>query len=91
MDIVMPGMNGFEATRVITRDPETSHIPIVIISTKGQETDKAWGMRQGAKGVHGEADCRERVAREAEGILAMAAASQDPFTPAAPDGAGEHE
>ena len=49
MDIVMPGMNGFEATRAITRDPETSHIPIIIISTKGQETDKAWGMRQGAK------------------------------------------
>lgn len=49
MDIVMPGMNGFEATRAITRDPETAHIPIIIISTKGQETDKAWGMRQGAK------------------------------------------
>ncbi len=49
MDIVMPGMNGFEATRAISRDPETSHIPVIIISTKGQETDKAWGMRQGAK------------------------------------------
>ncbi len=49
MDIVMPGMNGFEATRAISRAPETSHIPVIIISTKGQETDKAWGMRQGAK------------------------------------------
>jgi len=49
MDIVMPGMSGFEATRTITRDPETSHIPVIICSTKGQETDKAWGLRQGAK------------------------------------------
>jgi len=49
MDIVMPGMSGFEATRAIARDPETSHIPVIICSTKGQETDKAWGLRQGAK------------------------------------------
>ena len=49
MDIVMPGMNGFEATRAITRDPETAAIPIIIVSSKGLETDKAWGMRQGAK------------------------------------------
>ncbi len=49
MDIVMPGMNGFEATRAITRDPETAGIPIIIVSSKGLETDKAWGMRQGAK------------------------------------------
>ena len=50
MDIVMPGMNGFEATRKLTRDPETSHIPVVIISSKGQDTDKVWGKRQGATG-----------------------------------------
>nr|WP_197703483.1 response regulator [Sulfurifustis variabilis] len=49
MDIVMPGMSGFEATRSITKDPETSSIPVIICSTKGQETDKAWGLRQGAK------------------------------------------
>jgi twitching motility two-component system response regulator PilH len=49
MDIVMPGMSGFEATRTIAKDPETASIPIIIISTKGQETDKAWGLRQGAK------------------------------------------
>ena len=49
MDIVMPGMNGFEATRAISRDPETAGIPIIIVSSKGLETDKAWGMRQGAK------------------------------------------
>ncbi|MCR4300201.1 MAG: response regulator [Sulfuricaulis sp.] len=49
MDIVMPGMSGFEATRAISKDPETSSIPVIICSTKGQETDKAWGLRQGAK------------------------------------------
>lgn len=50
MDIVMPGLNGFQATRAITHDPETQHIPVVLISTKDQETDKVWGSRQGAKG-----------------------------------------
>jgi twitching motility two-component system response regulator PilH len=49
MDIVMPGMSGFEATRTITKDPETASIPVIVCSTKGQETDKAWGLRQGAK------------------------------------------
>jgi twitching motility two-component system response regulator PilH len=49
MDIVMPGMSGFEATRSISRDPDTASIPVIICSTKGQETDKAWGLRQGAK------------------------------------------
>jgi twitching motility two-component system response regulator PilH len=49
MDIVMPGMSGFEATRAISKDPETSKIPVIVCSTKGQETDKAWGLRQGAK------------------------------------------
>ncbi len=48
MDVVMPGMSGFEATRAITRDPETESIPVIICSSKGQETDKAWGLRQGA-------------------------------------------
>jgi twitching motility two-component system response regulator PilH len=49
MDIVMPGQNGFQATRALTSDEATKHIPIIICSTKGQETDKVWGMRQGAK------------------------------------------
>lgn len=49
MDVVMPGLNGFQATRAITQDDATKHIPIIICSTKGQETDKIWGMRQGAK------------------------------------------
>ncbi len=49
MDIVMPGMNGFEATRALSKDPATSTIPVIIVSTKGQETDRVWGIRQGAK------------------------------------------
>lgn len=48
MDVVMPGMNGFQATRKLTKDPQTAHIPIIIITAKDQETDKIWGMRQGA-------------------------------------------
>lgn len=49
MDIVMPGLNGFQATRQITTDSETSHIPVIIVTTKNQETDRVWGLRQGAK------------------------------------------
>ena len=49
MDVIMPGMNGFQATRTLTRDPETAGVPIVIITTKSMETDRVWGMRQGAK------------------------------------------
>ena len=48
MDVVLPGMNGFQATRALTRDADTSHIPVLIVSTKSMETDRAWGMRQGA-------------------------------------------
>ncbi|SDU28798.1 twitching motility response regulator PilH [Halopseudomonas salegens] len=49
MDIVMPGLNGFQATRQLTKDPETAAIPVIIVTTKDQETDKVWGKRQGAK------------------------------------------
>lgn len=48
MDVVMPGMNGFQATRRIARDGETKNIPIIMLTTKDQETDKIWGIRQGA-------------------------------------------
>ncbi len=49
MDVVMPGLNGFQATRAISRGETTKHIPVFICTTKDQETDKIWGMRQGAK------------------------------------------
>lgn len=53
MDVVMPGLNGFQATRRLTKDTATAHIPIVIVSSKHQETDRMWGMRQGARGYLG--------------------------------------
>jgi len=49
MDVVMPGLNGFQATRQLSRAPETTNVPVVIVSTKDQATDKVWGMRQGAR------------------------------------------
>ncbi len=48
MDVVMPGLNGFQATRQLTKGSETSHIPVIIVTTKDQETDRVWGKRQGA-------------------------------------------
>ena len=49
LDVVMPNLNGFQATRTISKNADTAHIPIILVTTKDQETDKVWGMRQGAK------------------------------------------
>ncbi len=49
MDVVMPGLNGFQATRQLSKNPETADIPIIMVTTKDQDTDRAWGLRQGAK------------------------------------------
>ena len=49
MDVVMPGLNGFQATRQLTKSKQTAHIPVVIVTTKDQDADKVWGHRQGAK------------------------------------------
>ena len=49
MDIIMPGTDGFKATRAITRDEATKHIPVIVCTSKKLETDRVWGMRQGAK------------------------------------------
>jgi twitching motility two-component system response regulator PilH len=48
MDVVMPGLNGFQATRKIGKDKTTADIPVIFVTTKDQETDRIWGMRQGA-------------------------------------------
>ena len=49
MDVVMPNLNGFQATRSISREATTKHIPVILVTTKDQDTDRVWGMRQGAK------------------------------------------
>lgn len=49
MDVVMPGQNGFQLTRAIARDPQYASIPIILCTSKNQETDRVWGMRQGAR------------------------------------------
>jgi len=49
MDVVMPGQNGFQLTRAITRDPRFANVPVIMCTSKNQETDKVWGMRQGAR------------------------------------------
>lgn len=49
MDVVMPDVNGYQATRRLAQDKDTAHIPVVMISSKTQESDRIWGMRQGAR------------------------------------------
>ena len=49
MDVVMPNLNGFQATRTLSRDASTRHIPVILVTTKDQDTDRMWGLRQGAK------------------------------------------
>jgi twitching motility two-component system response regulator PilH len=49
MDVVMPGQNGFQLTRAITRDPRFAGMPVIMCTSKNQETDRVWGLRQGAK------------------------------------------
>ena len=50
MDIVMPGLNGFQATRLLTQGASTRHIPVIMVSNKDQQADRVWGARQGARG-----------------------------------------
>lgn len=50
MDIVMPGINGFQATRQLTRDPDTKGIPVIMVTTKNQDSDREWSRKQGARG-----------------------------------------
>ena len=49
MDVVMPGTNGFQLTRAITRDPRFAGVPVIMCTSKNQETDRVWGLRQGAR------------------------------------------
>jgi len=69
MDIVMPGLNGFQATRQLTRSPETKNIPVVIVTTKDQETDRVWGKRQGASGYLVKPVSESRLLSEIDALL----------------------
>ncbi len=69
MDIVMPGLNGFQATRQLTRSQETKNIPVVIVTTKDQETDRVWGKRQGASGYLVKPVTEQRLNAEIDALL----------------------
>jgi twitching motility two-component system response regulator PilH len=69
MDIVMPGLNGFQATRQLSKDEKTAHIPVVIVTTKDQETDKVWGQRQGAKGYLVKPVTEDVLAQTIQGVI----------------------
>jgi twitching motility two-component system response regulator PilH len=70
MDVVMPGVNGFQATRKLSRDPRTASIPIVMVTTKGQETDRIWGMRQGAVDYLVKPVSEQALVEKAQAVLA---------------------
>ncbi len=70
MDIVMPGLNGFQATRQLTKGADTAHIPVVIVTTKDQETDRVWGRRQGASGYLVKPVSEEELLKTIETVMA---------------------
>jgi twitching motility two-component system response regulator PilH len=70
MDIVMPGMNGYQATRAIVNDPGTRSIPIVMVTSKGLETDRVWGLRQGAVDYMVKPVTPDLLVRKAQATLA---------------------
>lgn len=72
MDVVMPGLNGFQATRQLTKDPETSDIPVIIVTTKDQETDRVWGLRQGAKDFLTKPVSEQRLLEKINAVLTAA-------------------
>ena len=72
MDVVMPGLNGFQATRQLTKDPVTADIPVIIVTTKDQETDRVWGLRQGAKDFLTKPVSEQRLMEKINAVLMAA-------------------
>ena len=70
MDVVMPGLNGFQATRELARDPETASIPVIMVTTKGMETDRIWGLRQGAVEYLVKPVSKNKLVQKAREVLA---------------------
>ena len=81
MDVVMPNLNGFQATRTLNKDAGTTHIPVILVTTKDQDTDRMWGMRQGARAYltkpFAEADLTDVIGR------LLGSEQQPPTLPAA--------
>lgn len=73
MDVVMPNLNGFQATRSISRNEATRHIPVILVTTKNQETDRVWGMRQGARGYLTKPFTEKELAEAIDAVLGPAA------------------
>ena len=70
MDIVMPGVNGFQATRQLANDPQTRTIPVIMVTSKSQESDRVWGLRQGAVDYLVKPVATEQLVRKAQAALA---------------------
>ena len=70
MDIVMPGLNGFQATRQLANDPETRAIPVIMVTSKAQETDRIWGLRQGAVDYLVKPVALDQLLRKAQAAIA---------------------
>jgi len=70
MDIVMPGLNGFQATRQLASDPETRAIPVIMVTSKAQESDRVWGLRQGAVDYLVKPVALDQLLRKAQAAIA---------------------
>ena len=70
MDIVMPGVNGFQATRQLSSDPQTRSIPVIMVTSKSQESDRVWGLRQGAVDYLVKPVASDQLVRKAQAALA---------------------
>lgn len=75
MDVVMPNLNGFQATRTLSREASTKHIPVILVTTKDQDTDRMWGLRQGAKAYLTKPFSEDELAEVIERIFASVAQS----------------
>lgn len=78
MDVVMPNLNGFQATRTLSRDASTRDIPVVLVTTKDQDTDRMWGMRQGAKAYLTKPFSEDELAGVIQHLLNEAPSSPEP-------------
>jgi len=86
MDIVMPNMNGFEATRILVNDPLTASIPIIMVSGTEQDADRVWGLRLGAKGFLAKPINREELLTRVRSVIAVARRARQPDVASLPSG-----